>query len=77
MEFSGPVTTVFAILLPRLQFEISLPLAVAFLVVCAGAWIAIVIDMRRRPTAESVPHSRTSKHASRSLDEREVTQRIG
>src|SRR4051812_38148439 len=44
-------STVFAVLLPRLQFEVPYPMVVAFLVICVAAWTLIVVDLRRRQTA--------------------------
>jgi hypothetical protein len=50
MDLTEATTTLFAILIPKLQFELSPPVAVWFLLVCAVAWLLMVVDMRRRPT---------------------------
>jgi hypothetical protein len=50
MDFVEATSTVFAVLLPRLQFEVSYPVAAGLIATCAAAWILIAVDMRRHRT---------------------------
>lgn len=59
MECAAAVNTVFGIVVPIPKFELSYPLAVAFVVLCVGAWILTVLDIRRKrpdniPTQEEI-----------------------
>ena len=47
MEYAASLNTVFAVLLPKLQFELSYLHIIVGLVICAGACMLIVIDMRK------------------------------
>jgi len=47
MPSAAALDTVFAFFVRNLQFDISYGAALAFIVVCAGAWILIVIDIYR------------------------------
>jgi hypothetical protein len=57
MESTAAIHTVFAIVVRNLQFSVPYTLAIAFIVVCAGAWILTVIDIRRpnKLNANSLP----------------------
>lgn len=50
MELTGATATLFAILIPELQFELSSPVTVGFFLICVVAWLLTIVDMRRRPT---------------------------
>ena len=47
MPFTAATNTVFAFFVRNLQFEVSYGAALAFIVVCAGAWVLTIIDIRR------------------------------
>jgi len=59
MVSAAAMNTFFGVAVPIPTFELSYPLAVAFVVVCAGAWILTIIDIRRKsldniPTQEEI-----------------------
>jgi hypothetical protein len=39
--------TVFAVLVQNVQFPVSYPVALTLLLVCAAAWILMIMDIRR------------------------------
>jgi hypothetical protein len=59
MPSTAAIDTVFAFFVRNLQFEVSYPVAVAFIVVCAAAWILTVMDIRgsSKQEAGSTPPS--------------------
>ena len=59
MESAAAISTIFGILVPYPSFEFSFPMAVILLAVCVGAWVLMVVDMRRKrpdniPTQEEI-----------------------
>ena len=59
MPSTGAKNTVFAFFVRNLEVEISYPMAVAVVAVCAVAWVLTVIDIRRstKPKANPAPPS--------------------
>ena len=55
MDFSIATNTVFAFLVRNLEFDFSLPKAVAFLAVTVGACSLMFWDMRRSKRADPGP----------------------
>ena len=64
MESAAAMNTVFGIVVPIPKFELSYPLAVAFIVLCIGAWILTVIDIRRK-SSDNIP---TQEEIDREFD---------
>ena len=64
MESAAAMNTVFGIVVPIPIFELSYPLAVAFIVLCIGAWILTVIDIRRK-SSDNIP---TQEEIDREFD---------
>ena len=60
MESIAAIPTVFAILIQNLQFDFTYGEAFAVVVICAGAWILIAVDMRRSSRPRPARASSTS-----------------